>query len=156
MDNSTAPPPVLDMARVIAYAIVDSSVVWTGRQTLFVGGQLLGAVPKLALCRNLNPSDTDILLLHCNSEWHVLGASGAKTLEEAKARAERAYQGTTSKWIHRNISPEEARTWILKQSPTIVCSFCGRFPMEVDGLIEGTESAICFGCIKSFYGSMKN
>jgi len=41
---SAAPPPVIDFSRVIAYAIVDSSVEWTGKQCLYVGDELLGPV----------------------------------------------------------------------------------------------------------------
>jgi hypothetical protein len=155
MDDTTAPPPVLDMARVIAYAIVDSSAIWTGRQTLFVGNQLLGAVPRLALCQNLKEGDTDILLFHCDSNWHVLGAIGAPTIEEAKARAERAYKGISEKWIHKDTTPEEARSWIREQDPNMICSFCDRLPMEVDCLVEGDDAAICSDCIKHLYKNLK-
>lgn len=86
----------------------------------------------------------------------MLGASGAKTIEEAKAMAEGAYRGISEKWIHREISPEEARTWIRDQDSHLVCSFCGRLPMEVDGLVEGTNAAICVECIKSLHKNLNS
>jgi hypothetical protein len=46
--TSDSPLPVLHAARVLAYAVVDSSVEYTERQTLYVGGELLGPVPRLA------------------------------------------------------------------------------------------------------------
>ena len=149
-----APPPVLDMARVIAYAILDSSVEWTGRQRLYAGGNLLGAVPRLALCQNTSGPLTDILLFHCNDEWEVLGASGGPTLEDAKAMAERAYRGISAKWVHLDTTPEEADRWIREHHKDIVCSFCDR-PLEVDNrMFTGKNASICAACVKELHQVM--
>ena len=139
------------MARVIAYAILDPSVEWTGRQRLFVGGQLLGPVPRLALCQNIGGDLTDILLLHCNDDWESLGASGGPTLEDAKAEAERVYRGVSAKWIDTSTTPEQAASWIRAHYPDTICSFCGRLPTEFDLAVEGKGVQICSTCVQEFH-----
>src|SRR4051812_12498917 len=109
MNASAAPPPVLDMARVIAYAVVDSSVQWTGRQTLFVDGKELGPVPRLALAQNVLGDEKDILIFYCNEDWDVLACSSGDTLEQAKASAERAYRGITGKWTFTDVTEAQAQ-----------------------------------------------
>jgi hypothetical protein len=47
MTQSDAPPAVLDTARVIAYAIVDDAVEWTGNQMVFVDGERLAAAESI-------------------------------------------------------------------------------------------------------------
>ena len=68
--TSDTPPPVLHGARVLAYAVVDSSVQYTERQALYVDGELLGAVPRLAICQNIGVED--VMVLHCDGEWNVV------------------------------------------------------------------------------------
>lgn len=82
------PPPLLDSAKVIKYAVVDGSVEFTGQLCLYVGGKLLGKVPHLAICQNYKAKD--YLLFFCNKKWKVLGAAGYKSMKETKQRAERA------------------------------------------------------------------
>ena len=154
MDNLTAPPPVVDMARVIAYAILDESVEWTGRQTLFVDGKELGSVPRLILCQNIGGDLKDILLFHCNEAWECLGTSGTDTLTNAKAQAEQAYRGITSKWIEMNVSRVEARAWIEKKYPDSICSFCDRLPTEYEQLVSGKSVAICNICIEEMHAAI--
>ena len=81
--NSTSPDIVLNSTRVIAYALVDETVTYNERGNFFVDGKSLGAVPKLAICQNLD--EEDIMIFHCDNEWNVLGATGGnRTVEEAK------------------------------------------------------------------------
>ena len=150
LEYTTAPPPVIDMARVIAYAVVDSSVEWTGTQQLYEAGQLVGAVPGLALCQNISGDLTDILLFHCNEEWEVTGCSGGPTLENAKAMAERAYRGISAKWIHMDTTPEQAERWIREHHADMICSFCGKLPAGDDRVIQGQGAKICSSCVRSF------
>jgi hypothetical protein len=63
MANEPAPPPCLCFSRVLAYAFVDATVDFTGKQCLLVDGKELGPVSRLAICRNLD--DEDIMLFHC-------------------------------------------------------------------------------------------
>ena len=68
MDESVTPPPrELDSAQVFAYAVLDDSVTYTGRLTLYVDGKLVGPVPRLVVARN-NYEPHDYLLFHCNEE----------------------------------------------------------------------------------------
>jgi hypothetical protein len=156
MDTASAPPPVLDMARVIAYAFVDNSVQWTGRQTLFVGGQKLGPVPRLALCQNVSGELRDILLFHCDEQWDVLGVSGAETIEAAKASAERAYRGITPKWIHTGVTEEQAIAWMKENLKDMSCSFCDRAPGDFEQLIENKSGTVrvCNYCVDDHYKAL--
>jgi hypothetical protein len=93
----TEPPYVLDSARVLAYAVLDESVSYTGRISVYVGGKLLPPVPCLAICENL-ARDGDFLLCYCTQTWEVLGVGGYGSFELAKQRAEIAYAGVSKKW----------------------------------------------------------
>jgi len=153
---SDAPPPVIDFSRVIAYAIVDSSVEWTGRKCLYVGDELLGAVPRLAICQNVGGQPTDILLLHCDENWESLGCSGAQTIDEVKSQAERAYRGISSKWIETGVTPDEAERWIREHHREMVCSFCGQLPTDsMERWIEGKNASICGACVRRLYAVLE-
>jgi hypothetical protein len=102
-----APPPVLSCARVVAYAHIAPSIPYFQRNRLYVNNDLLGRVPALAVCQNLGP-DSDTLLLHCDEQWNVLGASGAESTEAAIQLAERNYPGLESHWVRVNTTPEAA------------------------------------------------
>ncbi len=115
--KANAPPPVIDLGRVIAYAIVDDDVKWTGRQRLYVNDDLLGVVPRLAICQQVVGELKDYLLFHCNEDWGNLGTTGAKTVEAVKANAERWYSGISSKWIHTEVSVEDAKIWLREKYP---------------------------------------
>ena len=90
------PPAVLDGAKILKYAIIDSSVTFTGKITLIVGGKLMGPAAGIAICKYDNQHD--FLVLHCDKEWRSFGASGYPTIEEAISRLEVAYAGIYSKW----------------------------------------------------------
>lgn len=65
----TMPPPALDCAHAIEYAIVDDTVKFQQRHTLNVGGEWLGEVPHLVICRNFD--EAEFMVFHCNQEWNV-------------------------------------------------------------------------------------
>lgn len=98
------PPRTLDGAQVLEYAIVDASVHFTGRLHLFHGDERVGPVPGLAICRD--PQMKELLLLHCDEKWSVVGGQiwnapdqpPVTTVEEVKSRAENYYSGISSKW----------------------------------------------------------
>src|SRR6266404_6227603 len=143
----SAPPPVLCFARLLAYAIVDESVVFTGKRQVYVEGKPLGRVPCLALCQDVAPDEDEIMLFHCDEQWNVLGVSGGETdLEAAKADAEVAYRGIAAKWIDTSISSEEARRWLEQQYPQDLCSFCAQRPSEFPtafGRFKSLSSSAC-------------
>ncbi len=95
MDNSK-PPAIQDSAKVIAFAVTDESVTYTGKVSTYVGGNLIGPVPKLSICQN--PGEDDYLLFYCNEFWEVLAAGGGDSIEQVKKMAEKGYAGISSKW----------------------------------------------------------
>jgi ClpX C4-type zinc finger len=150
------PPPVLCFARVLAYAIVDESVDFTGKPQVYLGGELLGRAPCLALCQNLPPDEDEIMLFHCDEQWNVLAPSGGEAdLAAAKANVEMTYQGIAAKWIDTGISLEEARHWLEQQYPEDMCSFCGRLPSEFEGAFGGHKSKICNECVRKYFAMLQ-
>src|SRR3954469_8504493 len=109
---SEKPPPVLGNARVLEYAVLDESVRYSGHSSLFVGIanhglKELGPVPCLAIVEDLKSGE--IMLLHCNQEWDLLGVGGKyQSTAQAKASAERAYHGASSCWVDPEITRDEA------------------------------------------------
>jgi hypothetical protein len=149
------PPPAIESARVLAYAILDDAVRWNRRKKLIQGGTEVGPVPCLALCQNTWGDWQQIHVFHCNGDWEVLGASGAPTLEEAKASAERSYPGVGAKWVLLSTTREDARQWIRDQSLDLLCSFCDRIPAEMESLIKGNSAAICNHCAVACHARMQ-
>jgi hypothetical protein len=143
-----APPPVLASSRVLAYAIVDDAVAYTGRKVVFVAGRELGPVPRLAIGRDL--SKGNILLLHCDAAWDVLGVGSHASIDEAKHWAEQAYSGLSGKWRDTSFTDAEVDSFLDQEDRGMVCSFCGRHPHEVDRIVTGHRgAAICEICIKA-------
>lgn len=150
--HMNSPPPVLSMARVLAYAVVDRSVNFSGHQRLYVDGKLLGKVPRLALCRPLGAKLADtILILYCDIRWDVLGIANADSLEAAKSEAERCYPGISQKWIEKQVTESEAKEWLKVHCHEAICSFCGRFPFEMETYVSHGPVVICNVCIDGFY-----
>jgi hypothetical protein len=143
------------MARVVAYAIVDDSVEWTGRQMIFVGDEKLGRIPRLALGCDTTGELDDVLIFYCNEQWDVLALTGAATVEEAKAKTELAYRGLSSKWVDVDTPPDEVRAWIRENYEHIFCLFCGRNPVDMTSLITRKLGAICNHCIGEFYAEFR-
>src|SRR5688572_969828 len=86
----SVPPPVIDSARVLAFANVPDDVQYTGRTHLNVGGEWIGRVANLAICRNYCKPD-DILLLFCDEAWASQGCIPFASIEEARLKAEAGY-----------------------------------------------------------------
>lgn len=148
--NHNPPPPVLDAARVVAYAFVDD-IQYRRSGRLLVDGVLLEHVPCLAICFNMG-QDLGAMLLHCDSDWNVLGISGTATIEATKARAEENYPGVASRWVDMNTSVEAALEYYDSMMGSLRCSFCGRRPFEFEGgCVEGNAAVICGECIKTYY-----
>jgi ClpX C4-type zinc finger len=147
--DTNAPPPVLSSARVIAYALVDDQVEYTGRLLLVnLEGQALGRVPRLAICENLADPRT-VLLLHCDDSWNVLGLVGAETVDSCKREVERTYRGIGEKWNHLDVTREAALAYYDSFEPG--CSFCGKRTYEVGEMIQVEDARICRGCVEEFY-----
>lgn len=143
-----APPPAIGSDRVIAYAIVDKAVHFTGQQRLFVGDKLLGRVPRIAICKSLRKDLKDYLILYCSKKWRVLGVAGAKSLPLAKKEVERCYAGISDNWVTVNTSEKLAKRWLAENHPADVCSFCGQFAYEVEAMFTAPSAVICSACVE--------
>jgi len=64
--SNDIPPPAIGNDRVIAYAFVNASVTFTDKKRLFVDDELLGAVPRIAICKSLDEELQDYLILYCD------------------------------------------------------------------------------------------
>jgi hypothetical protein len=147
-----SPPPVLDCARVIEYAVLNESIGYSGRTLLFVDRRELGQVPCLAICADKEPPG--VLLFHCNSKWTVLGCSGHDSIAKAKARAEGIYPGLSACWVDAHVSEEQAERYLDDLFRGKRCSFCGKRPDQVERLIQKNKARICDHCINEFHDTL--
>jgi hypothetical protein len=149
------PPPVLGNARVLEYAILDESVKYSGHSTLFVGKpdqglKELGPVPCLAIAQELKTGE--IMLLHCDEKWEVLGLGGNyDSVSQVKAKAERAYHGVSARWIETKISEAEALKYLEELWADERCNFCGKIPTDFNMMIKRDNVRICDSCIEEFH-----
>ena len=95
-DSANKPPAVLDGARVLKYTIVDSSIKYTGRITVYVDGKLVGPAVALAICKYDN--EDSVCIFYCKENWEVFAAGEYPTVEKAVERMEVAYSGSSKKW----------------------------------------------------------
>jgi hypothetical protein len=116
---------------------------------LYVGDNLLGRVPALAICKNLG-EDLGPLLFHCDEQWNVLGTSGAETIEATVLSAERNYPGLQKHWVWLNTTVEAALAY-YDATFGGRCSFCGKRAYEVSGVVESKSACICRGCVETFF-----
>ena len=155
--SRSPPPPIIDSAKLLAYAFVDSDVEFTGRICLFVGEERLGQVPRLAITLNyVVPGD--ILLEFCDDEWRSKGVTAHKTIEDAKAQAERGYRGVAAKWLSSPYSEEQVAEFIRDSyglDPNTewwktICSFCGKDTDELR-VVASQHAVICENCVAEFH-----
>lgn len=150
---------MLGNGRVLEYAIVDESVTYSGHSSLFVGTATeglkeLGPVPCLAITKDLKTGE--IALLHCDAEWDLLGTGGNYvSIEQAKASAERAYHGITSRWVDPKVSEDDALKYRDEVWADDRCSFCGKIPPDFDMMIKSDNARVCDSCIEEFYRQLQ-
>lgn len=148
MARPSKPPLTLADARVVEYAHSDHGVSYSGHSSLFVDGVELGAVPRLALCQTAK--DDEVLLLHCDREWNVLGVAAYKSVMEAKTKAEHIYPGISALWIKTRAGGRATESRVGYSTGEPRCSFCGKGPNEVDQMIEKGDVRICDSCVGDF------
>lgn len=146
------PPPVLDGARLLAYAIVDETVTHTGSSTLYVDGKPIGAVPCLAIVQQ---ETGGVLLLFCDEQWDSIGVVECSSLAEAQTRADSEYKGLSTTWVNANVSEQEAARYMEEQSDAQRCSFCEKPPEAVRHLFATSTARICDGCVSDFYRTLQ-
>ena len=162
------PPPIIDSTELIAYAINDEHIIYTDCINLLVGVpgeefEKVGEMPYLAICKNHRIPD-DYLLFFCNNNWQPQGTIAFKSVKEAKAKAERGYNGISSKWVASPYSAEDINKFLIEVyqvDPTTelwntFCSFCGKESGEVNKLISSDNAVICNECVIEFSRLLKN
>jgi hypothetical protein len=153
MASELTPPLVIDGARVIAYAIIDEEVRWTGRQNLFVDDKKLGPVQRLAICERVFDRTDPILMFHCDENWTILGVTSEESIQRNIDDAERWYEGLREKWQFLDTSQSDAEAIIRSEEANASCSFCGRNRFEVQPIFSSNESndsssaRVCAICI---------
>jgi hypothetical protein len=159
--NST-PPPVIDSAKLIAFASNDNDVEFTNKINLFVGKKdnlkPVGEVDKLAICANYADTN-EVFLFFCDTQWEPKGVSVLTSVEEAKIKAERGYKGISGKWKSSPYSEKEVNNYLRNEYQVdpdskwwiIICSFCGKNESEVDEMISSGKASICKACVEGFY-----
>ncbi|QMU60622.1 MAG: hypothetical protein GKR92_02485 [Gammaproteobacteria bacterium] len=164
MNNSNEPPPVIHSARMLSYAVNDDSVNYTDRIELHVGVdskfKRVEEVPLLAICRNyVKPQD--ILLFFCNSEWEPQGTIAFDSVDEAKQKAERGYEGISHNWIDSPHSDNQVNDFLREEYEVdpntewwkTECFFCGIDNDSETGtvMLLGKNGYLCGDCVKSCY-----
>lgn len=144
-----SPPPALDSARVIEYAVLEKSVTYSGHSSLYVDGKELGPVPCLAICQIR--SEAGVLLFHCSSDWTVLGAADYASVAEAKNRAECIYPGVSAHWIETRVTEQEAERYLEEVWKDRQCSVCGKRANQIQRLVSKNDVRLCDRCITEFY-----
>lgn len=143
------PPAKLANARTVEYAVLGDNPDYSGHSFIFVDGEELGPVPCLAICQGLQRSD--FLLLHCDSDWNVLGVATYPSVKEAKKHAKEIYPGVTEKWTMYPAGRAQTEVVSETESEDFRCAICGREPEEVSAMIEAGRVRICGACIRELY-----
>jgi hypothetical protein len=135
--------------------VLDHRVAYSGRSYLFVAGTELGPVPRLVIGQT---EQGEVLLVHCDDNWEVLGIAGYATVAQAKERAERIYPGVSACWVAKQVTaggPSGNQTEAT--CAALECSFCGRSADQVVQMIEAGNvrtartARICDSCIVECY-----
>ena len=135
------PPLAIACTRPISWARTELPVKFTGRQCLIVDGERLGQVPLLVIAQA--DDDGDILLLHCDEEWRVLGIGGFASIELAKQKAELYYEGISSYWRETGYTKEQTAAYLDEVFVDHACTFCGTRPDQARYFYACGRGNIC-------------
>ena len=146
MKTDQGPPPILDCAVVLAYAIHDNSVEYTGSVSTYLHGLLIGPeVRNSAICRNLaNPKD--YLFIYCDADWNGLAAVGHETFAQAENCAVRNYSGLDDLLVRTSYTEDEIEKALGEYWDGRRCSICCKWPHEVEEMILQNDKWICDKC----------
>jgi hypothetical protein len=93
---STNAPADIDGSVTILYTKIDDRHSPTDESNHYAAGQLTPTPSALAICRY---EDADAFYLFgCDENWEVITDSCHLSLDEAKAQAEREYNGVKATW----------------------------------------------------------
>lgn len=161
------PPPVIDAAKLVAFAENDDEITYTGKLSLHVGDPpdmtTVGELPRLVIINPFN-NPQDYLLGFCDESWAIAGIIAFDSASAAKSRAERYYTGISGKWTESPYSEDQVRDFLRTEYEVdpdtqwwvVRCSFCGKLLEETTGVLGSDAATICFGCIKRFHGELSS
>jgi hypothetical protein len=146
--KSPAPPPAFAGTRLIAYAILDTSIPYAGRGYIFAEGKALGRVPKLALTR----SGAETFVVYCSKAWRVRAMFGYPSVGEAKRSAQRHYPGVSRRWRRVYVTQRQVERYLRAVWKGLECSFCDRRPDQFETMVgpRGRGVRICDICVREF------
>jgi hypothetical protein len=147
------PPPVLDCARILYYAAVDRSAEFAGHTGVFVDGNEVGRVPRLAIVED--PNTAEFLLFHCKESWRVVACSGHPTIAAAKKRAKGIYPGLSSHWIKSGVTKKQAEEFLNQLFADRLCHGCNRRPDQVRQILRKGPVRICNLCIDELQRTLR-
>ena len=142
------PPPVIDAARVVAFATIGAERAFNPERLLFVGGVQLGRVPGLAIVEGLD--DKDFSILFCDEQWQSVGIVDAKSIDDAKDHAGTFYPDIRDAWQTAPYGPTDVEKFIEENYGSLRCSFCGKLPFQVAALFEAESARICDACVRQY------
>ena len=150
MRAKSKPPVVVEEFRIEQYAIRDRSMKFAGHGLLFRDDKEVGPVPRLAIGRDRN---NEVVLLHCNARWKVVGLSVHANLRDAKRRAERFYAGISKAWVRTGYTKAQAARLLDRAGANTKCSLCSRMWFEAEKIVEFTKQkfTICDLCIRELH-----
>ena len=159
---SSIPPPVIDSAKLLAFAHNDSEVEYIDGIELWRGKKdnmhRVGEKACLAICVTYEEPGK-ILLLFCNTEWESEGCIALPSVEEAKVKAERGYRGISVKWEDTPYSNDDVRIFLRQTydvNPEVewwktICSFCGKEGSQDREMVKSAKAIICQQCSEEIY-----
>ncbi len=90
------PPPIVGSLPVVCYTRIDWRHEHTGACSHWVGGELLGPLAGLVVCRDA----AGYYLFGCDVGWEAITDTWHDTLADALDQAESEYKGSAATWEH--------------------------------------------------------
>ena len=146
MATADAPPPIVDCAVVLAYAIHDDSIRYAGRTCTYVNGELVGPnVRRSVIGKNLSDPE-NYLFIYCDEQWNSLAAVGYGELACAERCAERNYPGIEKVLVRVSPTGYEIESAWEAYWTGWRCSICRKWPHDVETMTRRDENWFCESC----------
>lgn len=143
------PPPLIDCAIVLYYAIHDESVKYTGNGKTYMDGNLIGEEIRHSVISKNLCDPFDYMFMYCTENWDVAAVAGYETLEQAFMSAEIKYQGIKNRLISTGDSEENLNEYLENYWEDRRCNKCKKWPHEVSTLTKYADEWLCNNCAES-------
>ncbi len=158
MTSRPKPPPILNGARVLAYASMGQGRRPSADGLMFVGNKPLARVSRLVITEAPGVSGRPgpgVLLLCCTQAWSLIGVAGHSSVAHAKRRAETMFPGSSTRWVPSKVTKTQAEKYLKKVWAGQECSFCGKRPDQIRQMVAGKGVRICDRCISEYSAIMR-